>query len=318
MIYNPDLQVSTQKAFADSLMRFGGKYKNVVVLTSNLSDMSVSQPFAKLYPDRCFHFGNAVDNMFAAACGFTVRGKLPIICTLALNAAGRGWDQISGYICAPNLNIKIVGLRSGLLNSEEGVPFQALEDVALMRNIPNMKVVCPADAVETKKAFESMLEDYGPTYMRLTHVPVPDLFDERYKFDFSKGYIYKPGSDVCIFAHGVALHMALDAALQLDRVGVSTMVVNMSSVAPLDENLVIECAKAVNHVVTVEDHGIGGGLGTAVMETLSANYPVKVLRIGMENFGESGKVDDLFRKYRLDAIGIAERIVTGFGLNEGV
>jgi transketolase len=153
-----------------------------------------------------------------------------------------------------------------------------------------------------------MMLDYGPTYLRLLHLPLPDLFDNQYKFVFGKGKIYKPGSDVCIFAVGTVMHTALDAAEVLEREGVSTMVVNMSSISPVDKDLIVECAKAVQHVVTVEDHQIVGGLGSAVCEALAEHYPAKVLRLGMDGFAESGKVDDLYRKYKLDGVGIVEQI----------
>jgi transketolase len=308
MLYNPDFQSSTQKSFSEAINRLGLKFRNMVVLNSNMSDTTVLQAFNKTFPERVFKFGNEVDTMFAAACGFTVRGKLPLICTYAIST-GRSWDLIRNYLCYPNLNVKIIGFRAGLLNSDEGATFQALEDVALMSSIPNMKVLCPADPVETRKALEVMMDDYGPTYMRLTHAPVPDLYDDRYRFEIGRGHIYKPGTDICIFTYGVGLHMAMDAAQLFDRQGVSVMVVNISSIKPIDENLIIECAKAVNRVVTVEDHSINGGLGTAVAEVLSTHYPVKVLRLGVDGFGETGKVDDLFRKYKLNAAGIVESII---------
>lgn len=308
MKFNPDIQSSTQKAFAESLVRLGNKYKNFVVLDANVSVPAGTQAFAKSYTDRHFHFGNANRAMVAASAGFTVRGKIPFLCSYALPASGRAWDSIRNFICYPNINVKIVGIHSGILNAEEGVINQSLEDLSLMRSIPNMKVVCPADAVETRKVVEMMMLDYGPTYLRLFHLPLPDLYDDAYQFTFGRGHIYKSGSDVCIFAIGTAVHTALDAADILEREGVSTMVVNMSSLVPIDKDLIVECAKAVSHVVTVEDHQILGGLGTAVSEVLSEYYPVKVTRLGVDGFAESGKVDDLYKKYKLDGVGIAESV----------
>ena len=314
MFYNPDFQSSTQRAFSEALGRLGAKYRNFVLLNSNLSDASAVQSFARNFPERFFHFGNALQGMFGAACGFTVRGKIPVLCSYANLVSGKVWDIVRNYIAYPNLNIKIVGLHAGLLNSEEGASNQALEDIALMRAIPEMKILCPADAMETRKALEAMLAEYGPFYLRLSSAPLPDLYDEKYIFEVGKGQVYKPGSDVCIFSYGVSLHMALDASLILERQGVSTMVVNMSTLKPFDKDLVVECAKAVNHLVTVEDHGVKGGLATAVMETLSEEYPAKVLTIGIEGFGESGKVDDLFKKYGMTSDSIAEKISAHFGI----
>ncbi|MBU1954362.1 transketolase family protein, partial [Patescibacteria group bacterium] len=285
-----------------------GKYKNFVVCSANTAVPLGMQNFIRSFPERHFNFGNAGRAMIGAAAGFAARGKIPFLCSYAIPASGHGWDLIRNYLCNARMNVKIVGISCGILNSQEGAVNQALEDLAIMRSIPNMKVVCPADATEARKAVEVMMLDYGPTYLRLMHLPLPNLYDENYKFVFGKGSIYKSGTDVCIFAIGTTVHTALDAAEILERSGKSTMVVNMSSLSPIDEDLIVECAKAVSHVVTVEDHQITGGLGGAVCEVLAANYPMKVLRLGMDGFGESGKVDDLFRKYQLDGVGIAESI----------
>lgn len=308
MRFNPTQQISTERAFTDSLVKLGAKYKNFVVLSANVAAPLGLAAFDKEHPDRHFPFGNAGRAMVGAAAGFVVRGKIPFLCSYGISASGRGWDAVRNYLCSTPLNVKIVGIHAGILNSEEGACNQPLEDVALMRSIPGMKVVCPADAEETRKAVEMMMLDYGPTYLRLMHLPLPNLYDSQYKFVFGKGNIYKSGTDICIFAMGTTVHTALDAAEILGRKGKSVMVVNMASIAPFDEDLVVECAKAVNHVVTVEDHQIVGGLGSAVCETLATHYPMKVLRLGMDGFGESGKVDDLYRKYGLDGVGIAEKI----------
>lgn len=308
MRFSPDTQISTQRAFTETLVKLGGKYKNFVVLNANVGAPLGLQNFVKAFPGRCFSFGNAGRAMVAASAGFVVRGKIPFLCSYGLAATGRGWDAIRNYLCNTPLNVKIVGINSGILNSQEGGTNQALEDVALMRSIPGMKVICPADAEETRKAVEFMMLDYGPTYLRLMNLPLPNIYDDQYKFVLGKGSIYKSGTDVCLFAYGTTLHTALDAAQILGRNGTSVMVVNVSSLQPLDEDLIVECARAVNHVVTVEDHQITGGLGSAVCEVLGTHYPMKVLRLGMDGFGESGKVDDLYRKYKLDGVGIAESV----------
>ncbi|MCA9373555.1 transketolase family protein [Candidatus Peregrinibacteria bacterium] len=308
MRFNPEKQISTEKAFTESLVKLGGKYKNFVILSANVAAPLGLATFDKEHPDRHFPFGNSLRAMIAAASGFVVRGKIPFLCGYGISVTGRGWDSIRNYLSATPLNVKIVGIHTGILNSQEGATHQPLEDISLMRSIPGMKVVCPADAEEAKKAVEMMMLDYGPTYLRLMHLPLPNLYDKEHKFVFGKGNIYKSGTDVCIFAIGTTMHTALDAAEILERKGKSVMVVNMSSIAPFDEDLVVECAKAVNHVVTVEDHQIIGGLGSAVCETLATHYPMKVLRLGMDGFAESGKVDDVYRKYGLDGVGIAEKI----------
>lgn len=308
MQFNPDVHLSTQKVFTDSLVKLAGKYNNFVVLDANVGAPLGIQSFVQAFPGRHFHFGNAVRSMIGASAGFVARGKIPFLCSYAVPAAGRGWDSIRNYLCNSQVNVKIVGINAGLFNGYEGATNQSLEDIAIMRAIPNMKVICPADAIEARKAIELMMLDYGPTYLRLYHLPLPDLYDKDYKFVLGKGNIYKSGNEVCIFAIGTNVHTALDAADILEKKNISTMVVNMASLSPIDEDLIVECAKAVSHVVTVEDHQIVGGLGSAVCEVLSENYPMKVLRLGMNGFSESGKVDDLYRKFELDGIGIAEKI----------
>lgn len=308
MQYNPDLLLSTQKAFLDGFVKIGAKYRNTVLLTANQATSSGTQPFLRAFPERHFNFGNGIENMFGAAAGFTIRGKVPFVVSYALSATGKSWDNIRNLICVPNITVIIIGTHAGLLRAEEGMYHQSLEDIALMRSLPDMKVVCPADATETKKVLETVMMDYGPTYIRLVNVPLPDLYDSQHQFVFGRGHIYKQGTDVCIFSYGTALHMALEAASVLDRDGISTMVVNMASIAPIDKDLIEECARQIPRLVTVEDHQTVGGLGSAVAEVLSERYPAKLLRLGMEGYGESGKVDDLFKKYRMDGSGIAERV----------
>ncbi len=308
MKFDPDEQISIQKVCADELVKMAGKYKNFVVLEANLGPGSGLQNFAKQFPDRHFRFGNSLRAMVASAAGFVARGKIPLLFAYAIPISGRAWDSIRNFISSQNLNVKIFGLHAGILNAEEGILNQALEDVTIMRSMPNMKVIAPADAVETRLALDVMMLDYGPCYMRLLHLPLPKLFTEKHKFVFGKGHIYKSGTDVCIFSYGTTMHTSLDAADILERKKVSTMVVNMSSLSPIDASLIVECAKAVNKIVTVEDHQIEGGLGTAVSEVLCTDYPVNLLRLGMDGYGESGKVDDLYRKFELDGMGIAEQI----------
>jgi len=290
------------------MLRLGSKYKNVVVLDANAGRFLNLGAFARAFPDRYFNFGNAESNMIGAAAGFTVRGKVPFLCSFSMFITGRAWEQIRNAVAYPHLNVKFVGAFSGILCGEDGATYQALEDVALMRAIPNMKVACPADGVETKQILEAMMNDYGPTYLRLANKPSVNLYDETHAFEFGKAHVYRAGTDVCIFTYGDTFHSSLKAAELLERDGVSTMVVNVSSLKPLDEAMVIECAKQASKVVTVEDHQITGGLGSAVMEVLSGSYPSKVVRLGMDGFGESGKSEDLYRKYRLDAVGIYEQV----------
>ena len=309
MIYNPDVQSSTQKAFFETMLKWGNKFKNTYILHNNMGSTLGLQDFTKAYPERIFNFGNSISTMISAGCGMTIRGKIPVICSLSDALTGKNWHAIRNLVCYPNLNVKFIASHGGILSGADGAGVQALEDVSIMRTLPNMKVICPADANETKKVLEMIMLDYGPTYVRLSHLPFPELYDEDHHFEFGKGSIYKSGSDVCIFSYGITLHTSLDAAQILEREGISTMVVNMASIKPLDEGLIVECAHQIPHLVTVEDHLISGGLGSAVAEVLSEKYPAKLLRLGMKTFGESGNVDDLYKKYRLDGIGIAEQIM---------
>ena len=309
MSYNPEVQVSTQKAFADALLKLGAKYKNVVILNANNQLASSMLVFEKTYPDRVFNFGNGLHNMLAAATAFTVRGKIPVIFAEASALSGDGAGVLRDLIAHPNLNIKIAGLNAGLLSGQEGYLLHAVSDMAVMRAMPNLKIICPADANEARKAAEVSLLDYGPTYFRLYGMPLPEIHDEQYKFVLGRGSVYKFGHDVCLFAVGTQVHMALEAAQLLDRDGVSTMVVNMASIKPLDAELIVECAKQVKFLFTVEDHMLDGGLGDAVAGVLVNKYGGKLQKIGLNGFVESGKVDDLYRKYGLDGKGVAERVM---------
>ncbi len=303
-----DEVASTAKAFGDAMVKLGAKYKNVVVLDANAGRFLNLGSFARTFPDRYFNFGNAESNMIGAAAGFTVRGKIPFLCSFSMFITGRAWEQIRNAVAYPMLNVKFVGAFSGVLCGEDGATYQALEDVALMRAIPNMKIASPVDGVQTKQVLEAMMNDFGPTYLRLNNTPSVNFYDEAHRFEFGKGHVYRPGTDVCIFSSGDTFHACLRASEMLERDGVSTMVVNLASIKPLDEALVIECAKQASRLVTVEDHQITGGLGSAVVEVLSQAYPVQVLRLGMDGFGESGKSADLMKKYRLDDLGIYEQV----------
>lgn len=308
MIAKTETFSSTQKVYAEYLPRMAGKFRNLVLLDSNLGSIIGANKFEEVFPERYFNFGNGISNMIASASGFAVRGKIPFVNSFSLPVTSKSLDQVRNYLCMPNLNIKLIGVCNGLLCGEEGAAVQAFEDIANMRNIPNMKVACPADAVEAKKVLDTMMDDYGPTYLRLFNLSMPIIYNESHSFEFGKGHIYKQGGDICIISYGSTLHTSLDAAGILEREGYSVMVVNMASIKPIDEFLIVECAKSARHLVTVEDHNICGGLGSAVAESLSENYPVKLLRIGMKAFGESGKVTDLYKKYRLDGEGISDQI----------
>jgi transketolase len=309
MVYNQGEKIATRVAFGDALAKFGGRHKKVVVLDADLAGSTKTGKFSQLYPDRHFNFGIAEANMVNTAAGMSLRGKIPFACSFAVFVTGRPWEHIRNSICYPNLNVKIVGSHAGILTGEDGATHQALEDIAIMRAIPNMKVICPADAVETYLAIEEVIKDYGPTYIRLGRGGVPVVYGKDHKFKIGYGDILTFGEDVCLVATGTMVSICLEAAKMLEQKDIRVMVVNISTIKPIDEKLIVDCAKKTKMVITAEDHGIEGGLGSAVAEVLSEKYPIKVHRIGMDGFGESGKPADLYKKYALDAEGVFNKIM---------
>lgn len=311
MHYSQGEQIATRSAFGDALAQFGGRNKRVVVFDADLSGSTKTGKFSKLYPDRHFNFGIAEANMVNTAAGMAVRGKIPFACSFAVFVTGRPWEHIRNSICYPNLNVKLVGSHAGILTGEDGATHQALEDIAIMRTLPNMKVICPADAVEAYLAIDEVLKDFGPTYIRLGRANVPVIYGKDHQFRIGYGDILNFGDDVCLMATGTMVHIALEAAKMLEDHGVRVMVANISTIKPIDEKLVVDCAKKTKMLVTLEDHNIIGGLGSAVSEVLTDYYPKKLNRIGMEDrFGESGKPADLYKKYGLDVQGVYERVLT--------
>jgi transketolase len=309
MQFSTNEKVATRVAFGEAIAKFGGRHKNVVVLDADLAGSLKTGKFSKLYPDRHFNFGIAEANMVNSAAGMSLRGKIPFACSFAVFVTGRPWEHIRNSICYPNLNVKLVGSHAGIMTGEDGATHQALEDIAIMRALPNMKVICPADAVEAYMAIEEVIKDFGPTYIRLGRSGVPVLYDQDHKFRIGYGDILKFGDDICLIATGSMVSTCMEVAKILEKDGVQSMVVNISTIKPIDKKLIIDCAKKTKMVVTAEDHNIIGGLGSAVMEVLSENYPVKVHRIGMEDkFGESGKTADLYKKYALDAEGVLDKV----------
>ncbi|OIP80769.1 transketolase [Candidatus Peregrinibacteria bacterium CG10_big_fil_rev_8_21_14_0_10_44_7] len=304
-------KIATRAAFGEAIAELGAKYRNIMVLDADLASSTKTLKFAQAFPGRHFNIGIAEQNMMSIAAGMAIKGKIPFACTFAIFATGRAWEQIRNGIAYPNLNVKVVGSHSGIMTGEDGATHQALEDIAVMRAIPNMKVFCPADAYETKAVIASMCEDFGPVYLRLGRSAVPVLYDEKYRFKPGKGDVLRDGTDITIFAVGSTVSRALSAAEILESQGVSARVCNMCSIKPIDEDLILESARKTKKLFSVEDHQIIGGLGSAISEVLAeAGSGIPLKRIGMHKFGESGKDEDLYRKYGLDAEGIV-RVVSG-------
>jgi transketolase len=294
-------KIATREAYGKALAKFG-ENKEIVVLDADLACSTKSADFMKKYPERFFNVGVAEANMIGISAGLAACGKIPFASTFAVFATGRVYDQLRCSVCYPNIHVIVAGSHAGLMTGEDGATHQALEDMALTRALPNMRVICPADATETEKAVEYLIKAPGPFYLRLSRPSVPIIFGDDYKFEFGKGRILKEGNDITIFACGIMTHKALEAAELLKANGISSRIVNICTIKPIDKDLILKCAKETKAILTAEDHGITGGLGSAVAEVLSENYPVKMKRIGVQDrFGESGKPEELLEKYGLTA-----------------
>lgn len=300
---------SVRAAYGNTLAMLGRENKNIVVLDADLSCSTQTKIFAEEFPERFFNAGIAEQDLITTAAGLACTGKIPFVSTFAVFATGRAWEQIRNTVCYSNLNVKIAATHGGITVGEDGASHQALEDVALMRNLPGMIVIVPADAKETKEAVKFAAGHSGPVYIRIARSNLPDVYDENYKFDYKKAIIMKEGKDVTLITNGETLIETLDAAEALKEKGINAEVISAPTVKPLDSETIIASAKKTNRVITVENHSIVGGLGSAVCETLSENYPVKVTRLGVnDEFGQSGTAKELLAFYGLNAEKLTEKI----------
>ena len=281
---------SVRSAYGKTLVELGKINPNIVVLDADLSCSTQTQMFAKEFPERFFDMGIAEQDMMTTAAGLACTGKIPFVSTFAMFATGRAWEQIRNTICYSNLNVKIAATHGGITVGEDGASHQALEDIALMRNIPNMTVIVPADETETIEAVKYAAEHFGPFYIRIARTNLPDVYDTSYKFNISKALIMQEGTDITLISNGETLVETLDCAKMLKDKGISAEVISIPVVKPIDKETIINSAKKTNRVITIENHSIIGALGSSVCEVLSENYPVKVTRIGInDEFGQSGK-----------------------------
>ena len=302
-------KIATREAYGKALVKLGKVNDDVVVLDADLSKSTKTNDFLKSYPDRFFNMGIAEQNLMGAACGFAAAGKIPFASTFAMFAAGRAFEVIRNSACYPKLNVKICATHAGITVGEDGGSHQSVEDISIMRSIPNMTVLVPADAVETEKMIFSAAEFNGPMYVRLGRSGVPVLFEEDYKFEIGKGVVLREGNDVTIIACGIMVNEALIAADMLKEENIEARVINMSTIKPIDTELIIKAAKETKAIVTAEEHSIVGGLGSAVSEVVCENHPVKVKMVGMNDcFGESGTPAELLKKYGLTAKNIVEKV----------
>ena len=310
-------KIATREAYGNALAELGEKY-DFVVLDADLSAATKTGVFKKKFPERHFNCGIAEGNMMSVAAGLAAAGKIPFASTFAMFAAGRAYEQIRNSIGYPHLNVKIGATHAGITVGEDGATHQCLEDLALMRTIPGMTVINPADAVEARAAVEAAILHDGPMYLRFGRYAVPTLFDkDSYKFEIGKGVTLKDGKDVTIVATGFMVHLALEAAEMLEKEGISARVLNIHTIKPLDKAIVTAAAKETGAIVTAEEHSVIGGLGSAVAEATAETAPVPVLRVGVEDtYGRSGTVPALLEAYGLTAKNIYEKAKAAISLKK--
>lgn len=300
---------SIRKAFGKTLAEIGELNEKIIVMDADLACSTQTKIFADKFPDRFFDCGIAEQNMLATAAGLASEGKIPFVASFAVFVTGRTYDQIRNGICYPNFNVKIVGTHGGVTVGEDGATHQALEDISLMRGLPHMTVIVPADCKECQEAIKYATLHEGPTYIRIPRSNVPDIFDENYSFNIHKAVVVEEGTDVSVFTNGETLAEVLLAAEELKKDNISLEVINVPVVKPLDFQTVIESVKKTKLAITVENHSIIGGLGSAICETLADKLPSKVYRIGVnDEFGQSGKAEELIEYYGLDSKTLAKRI----------
>ena len=293
-------KIATRDAYGKALLTLGEENPKVVVLDADLSKSTKTADFGKKFPERFFNMGIAEANLLGTAAGLATAGKIPFASTFAIFAVGRAFEQIRNSIAYPKLNVKIAATHAGITVGEDGGSHQAIEDVAIMRAVPNMVVLVPADGEETRQVILAAAEYSGPVYIRMGRLALPALFGDDYHFEIGKANVLHEGTDVAIMANGVMVSMALEAATQLAAEGISVSVVNVASVKPLDEETIVRVAKQTKAVVTAEEHNIIGGLGSAIAEVLGEKQPTPMVRVGLKDtFGESGRPQELLEKFGL-------------------
>lgn len=293
-------KIATRDAYGKALAKLGHENSNVVVLDADLSKSTKTADFKAEHEERFFNMGIAEQNLIGAAAGLAAAGKIPFASTFAMFATGRAFEVIRNSVCYPKLNVKVCATHAGITVGEDGASHQSVEDISIMRSIPNMTVIVPADGVETEQVIFEVAKYNGPVYVRLGRSAVPVIFDENYKFEIGKATELKQGNDVSIIACGIMVSKAMQACDLLAQEGINARVINMSTIKPIDAKMIIKAAKETKGIVTVEEHNIVGGLGSAVAEVTSQNQPAKIKMVGVKDtFGESGQPDSLLEKYGL-------------------
>ena len=310
-----DKKIATRQSYGEALAELGRENENVVVLDADLSGATKTSIFAKKFPNRFFDIGIAEQDMMGTAVGLSTFGKIPYVSTFAVFAAGRAYDQVRNAIAHTNANVKICATHAGITVGEDGATHQMLEDIGMMRALPNMLVLSTSDDVQTKWIIKEISKINSPVYVRLSRFATPVIYDEQFamenniEFKIGKGIQFGDGTDASIIATGITVAEALKAQETLKNEGINVRVIDMHTIKPIDQELIIKCAKETSKIITVEDHSIIGGLGTAVCEVLAEKYPTKVIRMGINDvFGESGKAEELIKKYKIDCESIVETV----------
>ena len=307
---NYEVKKSIRGAFGEELAFLGEQNQDIVALDADLSGSTQTSIFAKKFPERFFDVGIAEQDLMTTALGLSLEGKIPFAATFAVFATGRAYDQIRNSICYQKGNVKVIGAHGGITVGEDGASHQALEDISLMRGLPNMMVIVPGDYNQTRQAVKYAAEYNGPVYIRLSRMNVPDVYDENYTLDINKAVTLKEGKDVSVFVTGDLLAEVMKANEILKAKGIDAEIINIPVIKPLDCGTIISSVNKTGLAVTVENHSVIGGLGSAVCETLSESAPHKVLRIGInDTFGQSGTPNELLKHYELDAESIANKII---------
>ena len=307
---------ATRQSYGEALLSLGEENEKIVVLDADLAGATKTELFAKKFPDRFFDMGIAEANMIATAAGLASCGKIPYASTFAVFAAGRAYDQIRNSVCYPKLNVKICATHAGITVGEDGATHQMIEDISLMRTLPNMTVISTSDDVQTKWAVKEIANIQGPVYLRLARLSTPIIYDENQKFSIGKAVQIGEGTDATLFATGVTVAEALKAQEMAKDKGIQIRVVDVHTIKPLDEEMIIKCAKETKKLISIEDHNIIGGLGSAISEVLTQKYPCKLTRLGIsDTFGKSGKATELMEYYGITASKILLSMVPGLNDN---
>lgn len=304
-----DEKIATRKSYGEALKNVGKINKNIVVLDADLAGATKSDIFKNEFPDRFFDMGISEQDMIATAAGMATCGKIPFASTFAVFATGRAYDQIRNSVCYPKLNVKICGSHAGITVGEDGTTHQMLEDINIMKGLPNMRVFCPSDDIQTKWLVEEISKINGPCYIRTARMDSNVIYEEEQKFEIGRAIQIGDGTDATIFAIGVCVAEALKAKEKLEEQNINVRVVDMFSLKPVDKEMIIKCAKETKKLFSVEDHSVIGGLGSIISDVLTEEYPTKLIKIGIDDrFGESGKANELMKKFKIDCDAIVEKI----------